>query len=414
MKLAKYSIGMGDRFGHQAKAQLAVVQKALEKGVEISPVWNKSHREHTIIGSTPEMTKLAVEKAIRSSNWNKPYFLDADHISLKNVALFIDSCNFFTLDVAEAIGGEIEDYQVAEYLHHCRKYIGKLTVPGIDEPLMVTENLLINIAKKYLPAIHEAAKIFAFIKGKRKDDVVIEVSMDETDSPQTPVELLFILEMMASKGIEADTIAPKFSGEFFKGVDYVGDVGRFATEFSHDLAIIRYAIGEFGLPENLKLSVHSGSDKFAIYPKMNAALKKFNMGIHLKTAGTNWLEELVGLAESGDEGLAIAREIYRQGFAHREALCQPYATVINIDFERLPKPERVDTWSGRDFAEALRHNPSNPNYDPNLRQLLHVSYKIAAQMGDKYLNALKTHETIIAKNVTANLYEKHVVPLFLS
>ena len=324
MKLAKYSIGMGDRFGHQAKAQLEVVQKAFQKGVEISPVWNKSHREHTIIGSTPEMTKIAVETAIKSSDWDKPYFMDADHIGLGNVELFIESCNFFTLDVAEAIGGNIEEKKVEDYLNHCQKYIGDLTIPGIDEKLSVSEESLKEIAKKYLPAIEEATKIYNFIKNKRQDEVVIEVSMDETDSPQTPTELFFILEMISGKGIKADTIAPKFSGEFFKGVEYVGNVKQFAKEFEEDLAIIKYAIKEFGLPENLKLSVHSGSDKFAIYPKMNKAIKKFDMGVHLKTAGTNWLEELIGLAEAGGEALKIA--IVKSSLTH-SVMTNPIQTM---------------------------------------------------------------------------------------
>lgn len=413
MKLAKYSIGMGDRFGHQAKAQLAVVQKALAKGVEISPVWNKSHREHVIIGSRPQMTKEAVDVAIQAGNWNQPYFLDADHIGLKNVELFIDSCNFFTLDVAEAIEGEIDSEKVDEYVKNCQKYIGDLDIPGIEEKLAVTEDLLVDVAKKYLPAVEEAKKIYDFIKSKREDEVVIEVSMDETDAPQTPVELFFILEMIAGKGIQTDTIAPKFSGEFFKGVEYVGDVAQFAKEFEEDLAIIKYGIKEFGLPENLKLSVHSGSDKFAIYPKINAAIKKFDMGVHLKTAGTNWLEELVGLAEAGGEGLEIAKEVYREGFANKEALCEPYATVIDIDFDALPTPDEVDNWSSKDFTDALRHDQSNPKYDLNVRQLLHVAYKVAAKMGNRYLDALKANENVISKNVTSNLFDKHVMPLFL-
>ncbi len=413
MKLSKYSIGMGDRFGFQTKAQLAVVQKAQELGVEISPVWNKSHREHVIIGSTPAMTKATVNSAIQKSEWNKPYFLDADHINLKNVALFIEYCNFFTLDVANAIGGEVDDKKVLDHVDHCRQYTGVLEIPGIEEKLIVTEENIINITRKYLPAVNEAVKIYAYIKAKRQDEVVIEVSMDETEAPQTPVELFFILEMIAGRGLQIDTIAPKFSGDFYKGVEYVGDVAQFTKEFERDLAIIKYAISEFGLHENLKLSVHSGSDKFAIYPKIREAIRKFDMGVHLKTAGTSWLEELIGLAEAGGEGLEIAKEIYRKGFIQKESLCKPYATVIDIDFNALPTPEEVDKWNSREFAEALRHDQSNPEYDKNIRQLLHVSYKVAAKMGQRYLNALKANEEVIGKNVTENLFEKHVNPLFL-
>ena len=129
--------------------------------------------------------------------------------------------------------------------------------------------------------------------------------MDEVPDPQTPVELFFILKMLASENIPVQTIAPKFSGRFNKGVDYVGDPQKFAEEFESDLMVIDFAIKEFGLPENLKMSIHSGSDKFAIYPHIGSIIKKYDKGIHLKTAGTTWLEEVIGLAESGGEALDI-------------------------------------------------------------------------------------------------------------
>jgi hypothetical protein len=238
--------------------------------------------------------------------------------------------------------------------------------------------------------------------------------MDETDTPQTPVELLVILAAIADAGIPAETIAPKFSGRFNKGVDYVGDVSRFAAEFEQDLAVIRFAIQHFRLPPTLKLSVHSGSDKFSIYGPIGRAIRKFDAGLHLKTAGTTWLEELIGLAMAGGEGLAIAKEVYTTALSRMDELCGPYATVIDIDRKRLPAPEEVRTWDGDRFAAALRHDPSGPQYNPNLRQLLHVGYKIAAEMGPRFLSALEQYEPIIAENVTANLYERHIRPLFLA
>ena len=126
--------------------------------------------------------------------------------------------------------------------------------------------------------------------------------MDETDRAQSPVELLIILAAIADEGIPVQTIAPKFSGRFNKGVDYVGDVAQFEREMALDVAAIAYAVKQYGLPDNLKLSVHSGSDKFSIYPAIHATMKRFDAGVHLKTAGTTWLEELIGLAEAGGEG----------------------------------------------------------------------------------------------------------------
>ena len=170
---------------------------------------------------------------------------------------------------------------------------------------------------------------------------------------------------------------------------------------------------QFGLPANLKLSIHSGSDKFSIYPAVHRSIKQFDAGVHLKTAGTTWLEELIGLAEAGGEGLALAKEIYAEAYAHREELCAPYATVIDIDPAKLPAPDEVRGWSSEQYTSALRHVQSNPTYNSSLRQLLHVGFKVAAKMGQRYLKLLEANETVIAKNVTENLYNRHIAPVFL-
>ena len=237
--------------------------------------------------------------------------------------------------------------------------------------------------------------------------------MDETDAPQTPVELLIILAMIADEKIPIQTIAPKFTGRFNKGVDYVGDVAQFSKEFNEDLAAIAYAISTYGLPGNLKLSVHSGSDKFSIYKPIFEAVKKTGAGLHLKTAGTTWLEEIIGLAEAGGDGLELAKEVYAEAYAHEAELCAPYATVIDIDPSKLPSPDVVNGWTSDQFTGALRHDQSNPAYNPSLRQLLHVGFKVAAKMGDRYLKALEANEEVVAKNVTTNLFERHIKPVFL-
>ena len=237
--------------------------------------------------------------------------------------------------------------------------------------------------------------------------------MDETDSPQTPVELLIILAAIADEKIPIQTIAPKFTGRFNKGVDYVGDVAQFTKEFNEDLATIAFAVKTYGLPANLKLSVHSGSDKFSIYKAIHDAVKKFDSGVHLKTAGTTWLEELIGLAEAGGPGLEIAKEVYEEAYAHREELCAPYASVIDIDPMKLPKPEEVNGWTSAQYTSALRHEQNNKAYNPSFCQLLHVGFKVAAKMGDRYLNALEANEEVVARNVTTNLFERHIKPVFL-
>jgi len=223
-----------------------------------------------------------------------------------------------------------------------------------------------------------------------------------------------ILAAVADEGIPIQTIAPKFTGRFNKGVDYVGDAAQFGKEFREDLAVIAHAVSRYGLPANLKLSVHSGSDKFSIYGAIRRALAATGAGVHIKTAGTTWLEELIGLAEHGGAGLALAKEIYAEAYAHREELCEPYATVIDIDYGKLPLPAVVKGWTAEDYTSALRHDQSNPGFNPNLRQLLHVGYKVAAKMGERYLGMLRECEESIARNVTWNLFDRHITPLFLN
>lgn len=412
--LNKYSFGVGDRFAHQAKAQLAAIKKASEQGIYITPVWNKSFREHTIIKSKPIQTREAADKAVKELKWQNNYFLDADHINLNTVDHFVDCCDFFTLDVADYIGRNAPEGDIKNFVSKQAKFIGNLNLKGQSKSFEITEEILYQITSKYLFAVKEAGKIYKHILQKKRDrDIVIEVSMDETDSPQTPLELLFILAALSNEQIPLQTIAPKFSGRFNKGVDYVGIVDQFRQEFEEDLAVIQFAIGEFNLPENLKLSVHSGSDKFSIYPVINTAIKKYNAGVHIKTAGTTWLEELIGLADAGGPGLAIAKEIYARAYSKSEELCAPYASVIDINTAQLPSPNEVNSWDGKKYAESLRHDQSNSNYNPNLRQLLHVGYKIAADMDDDYLAALIKNEEVISKNVMENIYTRHIKPIFI-
>jgi len=414
MILEKYSFGIGDRFCHQGKAQLSAIIKAKEQGLNITPVWNKSHREHTIIGTVPADTRREALDAVKALQWDGPYFVDADHIGPGNVDLFIESSDFFTLDVADFIAQPADKGDVDAFVKKYGRYIGSLAVEGIERNLDITKEQIRAIAGKFLLAVRQAGEIYRYIaEAKGADSFITEVSMDETDQPQTPVEMLFILAAIADEGIPAQTIAPKFTGRFNKGVDYVGDISVFAKEFEEDLAVVNFAVREFGLPANLKLSIHSGSDKFSIYGPIARALKKFDAGLHVKTAGTTWLEELIGLAMAAPDGLSIAKDVYSKALLRFGELCGPYATVIDIDTAELPTEDEVDNWDGQTFASALRHDQSCEQYNPNFRQLLHVAYKIAAEMGTRFTNALDRHEEIIAQNVAENIYERHVRPVFM-
>ena len=414
LTLAKFSVGVGDRFAHQARAQLRACQLAARHGADVIPVWNKSNREHTIIGSEPATTRAAADAAVRGLGWTRPYHLDADHIRLDTVDRFLDPCDFFTIDVADSIGQPADPKAVAVFAARHAGLVGRVQIPGINEPFAISADDVTRIAGKYLKAAQDAGAVYRKIEAaKGAHTFITEVSMDETDSPQTPPELLLILAALADEGVPAQTIAPKFTGRFNKGVDYVGDVRQFEKEFRDDLAVIAFAVERFGLPGNLKLSVHSGSDKFSIYGPIRRALAATGAGLHLKTAGTTWLEEVIGLAEADGDGLELAKEIYAKALAKKDELCAPYASVIDIDPDRLPSAETVAGWTAGQFVSALRHDPANPAFNPHLRQLVHVGFKVAAQMGDRYLAMLKQCEPTIAKNVTENLYDRHLKPLFV-
>ena len=413
-QLEKYSMGVGDRFGREGAAQLAAFIKAKAAGVEIAPVWNKSNREHQIIHTAPPAVRAEADAAVRAAGWKDGYHVDADHISLKNVDGFIAASDFFTLDVADFTGKPAAEDAIQTFATRHAHLAGALKIPGVAETYHITPAVIEKIARKYLLAVQEAGKIYRHIVAQKgAEHFITEVSMDETDAPQTPLEMLFILAAIADEKIPAQTIAPKFTGRFNKGVDYVGDVARFEREFNDDLAVIEFAVRQFGLPANLKLSVHSGSDKFSLYGPIHRALQRTGAGLHLKTAGTTWLEECAGLALAGGYGLTLAREIYAGALARFDEMCGPYATVIDIHRHKLPAVAEVNMWTGAQFAAALRHDQQNPAFNPHFRQLLHVGYKVAAEKGAAFIQALDENRHHIADLVTENLFEKHMRPLFL-
>lgn len=378
LTIGKYSFGVGDRFAHEGINQLKALIEAEEKfGIHFVPVWNKSNREHQIVGTEPAETRAEADAAVKALNYKGQYFVDADHINLNNVDRFIESSDFFTIDVADYIGhsGTMEE--------------------------------------RFLPAIKEAGKIYRHIAAKKGEgNFITEVSMDEVDEAQTPEELRYILKEIAKEGIPVQTIAPKFTGRFNKGVDYRGDLAQFEKEFEQDLLVIDEAVKAYGLPENLKLSIHSGSDKFSIYPIMGRLIQKYDKGIHIKTAGTTWLEENIGLAVADPEALKLAKKIYVGALGRMEELTVPYATVIDVDVKALPSPEEVEKWDADTYARTMRHNQEDPLYNPSFRQLIHVSYKIAAELADEFLPALEKHTDVIGREITENLCERHIKRLF--
>lgn len=411
--LPRFTFGMGDRFGHEGQAQLSAVQDAVSRGIDLCPVWNKSNREHTIVGTKPASLREEADAAVRELGWSGEYFVDADHINLHTVGGFIACSDFFTLDVADYAGQGAEAAAKAAFLAKHSGLVGSHRLRGWDGEVVIDAADLEHTADKFLGAMMEAGRIYRHIaESKKNGPFAVEVSVDETDSPQTPAELLIILAMIADEGIPAQTIAPKFTGRFNKGVDYVGDVAAFEREFDADLAVLAYAVDKFGLPTGLKISVHSGSDKFSLYPTIRRLVAKHNAGLHLKTAGTTWLEEVAGLAEAGGGALETVKEIYARARNRAEELIKPYAPVVDIEIAALPSVDEVHSWNSARFLGKLVHDQACADYNPQFRQFLHVAFKVAAEIGAPYHRALETHRAVVGKRVRDNLLNNHITPLF--
>ena len=153
--LERFSFGVGDRFAHQAAAQLRAFQKLESFGVSVVPVWNKSNREHSFIGSEPKSVLDSAKRAVQECNWSKGWYVDADHIQLATVDRFIEPSNFFTIDVASSIGKPPAAGEVDAFLTRNKSLVGKIAIPGI-EPLQISESDVRRVAQKYLLAAQEA------------------------------------------------------------------------------------------------------------------------------------------------------------------------------------------------------------------------------------------------------------------
>jgi len=411
--LPRFTFGMGDRFGHQGEAQLKAVLDARQQGIDLTPVWNKSKREHTLVETEAGTLRVEADTAVAALNYTGPYFVDADHINFETVDEFLECSDFFTLDVAENLGTPPESSEVRNHYEATLVRLGTLQLEGLSAPLDYDATTATGLVTNYGGAVEAAKKLYEKIRtGKSSGDFVIEVSMDETEKPQGPKELLGILAMLAAEGVPAQTIAPKFSGRFNKGVDYVGDLQAFRAEFEADLIVLNYAQQELDLPETLKLSVHSGSDKFSLYSIIRELVQRHHAGLHLKTAGTTWLEEVIGLAEAGGDALKFVQQLYADALDQIDVLTAPYATVLNIDRAALPSAGECSGWSSGDFVKRLVHDQEEAFFNPSLRQLLHVAFKLAAKQGDRYHSLLQEHAAIANRRVHDNLYRKHILKVF--
>ncbi|MCK4516025.1 MAG: hypothetical protein KAU31_12250, partial [Spirochaetaceae bacterium] len=198
----------------------------------------------------------------------------------------------------------------------------------------------------------------------------------ETTTPTLPSHHLFIARELERRGVQVSSLAPRFIGEFQKGIDYIGDHAEFETQFKVHAEIAKAAGG-------YKVSIHSGSDKFSVYPVIG---RETNMRLHLKTAGTSWLESLRTIAQTEPD---LYRLIHRRAFDYFPEATKSY--VISADLDAIaPLDDQADT----DLAAYLE--------DTNCRQLLHISYGGLLrdpEVREAYFRALHVHEDVHIANV---------------
>ena len=370
------SFGFGDRLGLATPGHIAAV-----KGTKFAPIFaQQSVRENARTGRTPQQVMDDAKQAVEASNWDAVWGADADHLkTVEDIPAFVDAgYTFFTVDPGEHVDNsadsdplEVLKKKVAGFINW--DHLSALYLDQNGEQIwgnFEAESLMRAIVK-YGGAIQHAVSMFNRLS-QMKDSFDFEVSVDETDSPTTPLEHFFIASELTRLGVKFTSLAPRFIGRFEKGVDYIGDVNALDAELEKHAAVTRH----FG---TYKLSLHSGSDKFSVYPLV---AKHWGERIHVKTAGTSYLEALRVLAKHEPD---LFMKIYSQGREHYETDRHSYH--VSAKLEMLPATDDL---------------PSLLN-DFHAREILHVTFGSAiGQFGvelkaalvkheDAYFDGLKTH-----------------------
>jgi hypothetical protein len=352
------SAGFGDRLGLATPGHV----RAMRAVSGLAPIFaQQSMREMARTGSTPQQVLDDATWGTFQEGWRAGVGADADH--LKTTA-DIDAClaagfTFYTLDPSEHVDNRAEHFSpvelraAAEALPaHVRPRASGLLGKAFDvegRRLILDEPHLWRAAVKYGRAVAHVAVLhdhLARAAGEGQFD--LEISVDETEQPTSPVEHLYLASELRRLGVRWVSLAPRYVGRFEKGVDYIGDLLAFEQDFAMQAAIAR----QFG---PYKLSLHSGSDKFRIY----AATARHTRGlVHLKTAGTSYLEALRTVAALDP---AFFRELYAfacERYVHDRASYHVSAVVA-----RAPHPADV---ADADLPRVLDH------FDA--RQILHVTF----------------------------------------
>jgi hypothetical protein len=391
------SAGCGDRLGLATPGHIWAVREA--KG--IAPILaQQSMRENARTGRTPQQVMDEAMWGIFQEGWREPWGSDADHLK---VTEDIDLCvaagyTFFTIDPGDHVDNEahtaplevlkekihalpwdvLED--TPEGLH--QRYLGKCFM--VEELAVEFDQMaLARAAAKYGHAIAHTVRMYRHLAGQT-DNFELEMSVDETETPTAIEEHYFIANELTRLGVQWVSLAPRYIGSFEKGVDYIGDLAEFETDLAKHAAIAR-VLGPY------KLSIHSGSDKFSIYP----IIARLTEGVvHLKTAGTSYLEALRTVAQVDTtlfrEILAFARERYETDRATYH---------VSAQLAKVPTP---DTLGDGDLVGLL------DQFDA--REVLHVTFgSVLDQFGERILRILRENEETHYEMLEAH-FRRHLAP----
>ena len=347
----KRSFGLGDRLGIATPGHIR-----LFKEYDAYPVFaQQSIRELNLTQRTYEdVLDVATFYTFRDG-YKDGYGADGDHLKTEADIEYALSLGFtmLTLDCSEHIKNGVEnmsDEQVDKLVTltdaYKERYLGK-KIAFEDVEITFTENQLKRAVLIYEEAIGFATHIYNKYLASGKYDCDFEISIDETATPTEPAQHYFVANELILNKVSVQTVAPRFIGEFQKGIDYIGDIKQFEKELKIHAAIARH----FGY----KLSIHSGSDKFATF----ALIGKYTKGnFHVKTAGTNWLEAMRAVAKADP---ALYREIHKYALSMFNEACKYYHVTTNLN--NIPN---VDTVADADMADLFNNNDA--------RQLIHITY----------------------------------------
>jgi hypothetical protein len=374
------SFGFGDRLGVATPGHIAAV-----RGTKFAPIFaQQSVRENARTGRTPQQVMDDARRALDAAGWDGSWGADADHLKTpEDIAPFVEAgYTFFTVDPGEYVDNAAD----TDPLESLKQKLTGLNWEELSALYLGEEGeqawgrfeaeTLMRATVKYGKAIQHAVTMFRRLSDA-KDQFDFEMSVDETDSPTTPFEHFFIASELTRLGVRFTSLAPRFIGRFEKGVDYIGDLDALDAELAKHAAVTAHF-------RTYKLSLHSGSDKFSVYPLI---AKHWGERIHVKTAGTSYLEALRVLAKHEPD---LFLKIYSLGRDCYETDKRTYHVSTQLD--QLPKTD--------DLPSLLD--------DFHAREVLHVTFGSAlAKFGAELRSALAKQETAYYDGLKLH-FDKHL------